>query len=358
MILGIETSCDETAVAIVAEDGRIISHLLYSQNHNDYGGVVPEIAARAHIEKLAPLVTQTLQQAGIRPNDLWAVAATSGPGLMGGVVVGSMYAKGVAARLDIPFIPINHLEGHALTIRLTEPVDFPYLLLLASGGHCQFIDVRGLGNYHLLGQTIDDAAGEAFDKVATMLGLPYPGGPSIEQYAQSGDKTAFDFPRPLYSSLIHTLEKGRTLSCDFSFSGLKTAVRHEIMRQKKQHTESLPTSIINNIAASFQKAVIDCIINKTEHALHMLQLPYQSLVIAGGVAANKAIYEALLGGAEKYKMQAYAPPLSLCTDNGAMIAWAGMERFKRDKDKMHTSAYREWSMSFEPRPRWPLMELS
>lgn len=359
MILGIETSCDETAVAVVAEDGRVLSHRLYSQNHNDYGGVVPEIAARSHLEKLAPLVEQTLQQAAIDLHDLQAVAATSGPGLIGGVVVGAMYGKGIAARLNIPFIPINHLEGHALTIRLTESVAFPYLLLLASGGHCQFIDVRGLGDYHVLGQTIDDAAGEAFDKVAIMLGLPYPGGPSIEKHAKEGNPKAFDFPRPLYFSVAHTLEKERPFHCDFSFSGLKTAVRHEIMRQQKSALNGeLSTQVKVDLCASFQQAVIDCIVNKTEHAIHMLKTPYTPLVIAGGVAANQAIYAALLGVAEKYKMKAYAPPLSLCTDNGAMIAWAGMERFKRDHSKMNTAAYKAWSMAFEPRPRWSLMDLS
>ena len=359
MILGIETSCDETAVAIVAEDGRIVSHLLYSQNHMDYGGVVPEIAARAHIEKLAPLVEQTLQKAGIAPHDLKAIAATCGPGLIGGVVVGAMYAKGLSLCLNIPFIPINHLEGHALTIRLTESLDFPYLLLLASGGHCQFIDVRSLGDYHLMGETLDDAAGEAFDKVASMLGLPYPGGPNIESLAKEGNAHAFTFPRPLHSSLANTLEKGYTLSCNFSFSGLKTAVRHEIKRQKEHYAhDSIPLHIKADIAASFQQAVIDCILNRTEHAIHMLERPYPSLVISGGVAANKAIYEALVKLAQKYNMMAYAPPLSLCTDNGAMIAWAGMERFKFDQEKMITSAYCAWSMAFEPRPRWPLMDLS
>ncbi len=331
-LLAIETTCDETATAILNPKGEVLSHLLYSQihQHERYGGVVPELAARAHLEKLAPLVDQAFKDANIHPHDLSAVAATAGPGLIGGVVVGAMYAKGLAASLGIPFLAINHLEGHALTIRLTHNIAFPYLLLLASGGHCQFIHVKDLGDYELLGQTIDDAAGEAFDKVARMMGLPYPGGPVIEALALKGNSRAFDFPRPLY----------KRAGCDFSFSGLKTAVRHVI----EEHPEALP----EDIAASFQQAIIECMCDRTRHALEMLKTPVTAFVIAGGVAANKAIYTALSDVAKEYTLEAFAPPLNLCTDNAAMIAWAALERFKKGIVN---------DLSFEPRPRWPLTEL-
>ncbi len=332
LILGIETSCDETAVAVVNGDGNILVSLLHSQveDHKAYGGVVPELAARAHLEKLSPLVEEALTKASIKLEEISAIAATCGPGLIGGIVVGAMYGKGLAASLGKPFIAINHLEGHALTIRLTHKLGFPYLLLLASGGHCQFIDVRSLGDYRLLGQTIDDAAGEAFDKVASMLHLPYPGGPHIEKLALSGNPGAFNFPRPLL----------RRAGCDFSFSGLKTAVRHFIQQN--------PYASREDICASFQQAVIDCIVDRTHHAVNMLRVPTTSLVIAGGVAANKAIYGALKEVARAHTMTAYAPPLDLCTDNAAMIAWAGVERFKQGLTH---------DLSFEPRPRWPLTEM-
>lgn len=362
-ILGIETSCDETAVAVIqitaaqdalsAPTGQILAHHVASHIEPDlYGGVVPELAARAHIEKLNPLVDKTLSTAGLDVCDLHAIAATCGPGLIGGVVVGSMYAKGLAAAQGKPFIPVNHLEGHALTARMTHGLAFPYLLLLASGGHCQFLYVRGLSDYMLLGQTRDDAAGEAFDKVAKMLDFPYPGGPAIEASAKHGDPKAYAFPRPLVhpKALVHSKTKDPASACDFSFSGLKTAVLHAI----QGHTSPLDEGAKANLCASFQQAVIDCICDRTRHAIHQIP-PCKHLVIAGGVAANQAILRALQETAHTHGMEAIAPPIHLCTDNAAMIAWAGAEHFLY----AHTQTPHPFqnTLTCALRPRWPLVTL-
>ena len=328
-VLGIETSCDETSVAIVGTDKKVYAHMTFSQieGHKLYGGVVPELAARAHLDKISPLVDAVMRDAALSYDDLSAIAATSGPGLIGGVVVGAMFAKGLAASLNIPFYPVNHLEGHALTVRLTHQVDFPFLLLLVSGGHCQFLEVYGLGQYKLLGQTMDDALGEAFDKVASMLDLDYPGGPKIEKLAMSGDPKSISFPRPLI----------RTPGCDFSFSGLKTAVR--------QFIGKFPESRKEDIAASFQQAVLDVLLDRTKHALDMCSNNPTSFVLAGGVAANQYIKQGLTRLIESRGLALIAPPISLCTDNGAMIAWVGIEKMNADLSG---------DLLFEPRPRWPL----
>ena len=328
LILGIESSCDETAVAIVRGDRTILSHRLAGQEaaHAPYGGVVPEIAARAHVEILPSLVEGALADAGIALADVDAVAATAGPGLIGGVMVGLVTAKALALAADKPLIAVNHLEGHALSPRLTDPdLDFPYLLLLVSGGHCQLLRVDGVGAYRRLGTTIDDAAGEAFDKTAKVLGLGYPGGPRVEAAAMAGNARAVPLPRPL----IGTTEP------HFSFAGLKSAV----LRAQEAGLYSVP-----DIAASFQQAVVDCLIDRTTRAL-ALAGPVRSLVVAGGVAANGAVRGALEALAAGNGLRFVAPPLWLCTDNGAMIAWAGAERFMAGhRDPLDVAA----------RPRWPL----
>jgi len=338
IILGIESSCDETAVAIISYDPttrekKVLGNLMHSQiaQQQEYGGVVPELAARAHLEKIHTLAAQAIEAAKIKLSDLSAIATTAGPGLIGGVVVGTMFAKGLAATLNKPFIAVNHLEGHALTARLTHDVAFPYLLLLVSGGHCQFLEVRGVGKYHLLGGTIDDAIGEAFDKVARVLNLPYPGGPKIEALAQSGNPHAFDLPRPLL---------GRP-GCDFSLSGLKTAVRQLIQKH--------PDAPSQDVAASFQQVIIDCIVDRSKNAIAMASKDIKSFVVGGGVAANQSVYKALEQLTKEYDLAFYAPPPNLCTDNAAMIAWTGLEYFLLGRHD---------DLSFEPRPRWPLSSLS
>src|SRR3954471_9192389 len=331
-VLGIETSCDETAVAVVeagADDqpvGRILANLVYSQltEHRRFGGVVPEIAARAHLERLDGLVTDALATAGLEMAELDGIAATGGPGLIGGVMVGVMTAKAIAFAHDKPFLAINHLEGHALSVRLTEQVEFPYLLLLVSGGHCQLLTVRGPGDFTRLGTTIDDAVGECFDKTAKLLGLGFPGGPAVERAAKGGDVNRFKLPRPMW----------RKPGCDFSFSGLKTAVR--------QVAESLPKDdpqAIADLCASFQRTVGDVLADRCGNAL--AQTPSDTLVVAGGVAANTY----LRGRLEGLGVRLVAPPIKLCTDNGAMIAWAGVERLRRGMND---------PLDFAPRPRWPL----
>ena len=333
-VLGIETSCDETAVAIVGNDRSIAANLVLSQidEHAPYGGVVPEIAARAHLDHLDRLVGGALETAGLDFGDLDAVAATAGPGLIGGVMVGVMTAKAISAVCGLPFIAVNHLEAHALTPRLVEPLDFPYLLLLASGGHCQILVVHGVGDYERLGTTIDDAAGEAFDKVAKLIGLPQPGGPAVEQAARSGDPGRFVLPRPL---------RGRP-GCDFSFSGLKTAVRHLVIETLGNVLDDQARA---DVAAAFQAAVGDVMADRLAHAIDMVSargLGSLPLVAAGGVAANIYLRERLDRVATRGLI---APPSSLCTDNGAMVAWAGVEAL---------SLGRSSSLDFEPRPRWPL----
>jgi N6-L-threonylcarbamoyladenine synthase len=339
-ILAIETSCDETAVAIVQQHSdpaqRILSNIIFSQiqQHQDYGGVVPELAARAHLEYLPPTLQQALETAKVTLQDIDAIAVTAGPGLIGGVLVGLMTAKSMAMALQKPFLAINHLEGHALTPRLSHNVPFPYLLLLVSGGHCQFVEVQDLGHYRLLGTTIDDAVGEAFDKVAKLMGLDYPGGPALERAALTGDTTRFDLPRPL---------KGKE-GCNLSFSGLKTAVRtlfYSLTDPTKQD--------IQDIAACFQKAAVESLTYRARNAIKMLSTSVQHFVVAGGVAANQALRLELTKLCTENNLQFVAPPINLCTDNAAMIAWAGVERFS----KGHTSPF-----NISPLPRWPLSDLS
>ncbi len=326
IVLGIESSCDETAAALVDSDRRILAQRIASQDeeHRPYGGVVPEIAARAHAERLTPLIAATLADAGMSLSDLDAVAATAGPGLIGGVMVGLVSAKALAMASDKPLIAINHLEGHALSPRLADPaLEFPYLLLLVSGGHCQILLVEGVGRYRRLGTTIDDALGEAFDKTAKILGLGFPGGPAVERLAASGDARKVPLPRPLLG----------TAEPHFSFAGLKSAV----LRAKDSglHADA-------DIAASFQLAAVDCIIDRTRNALGLIDRP-TALVVAGGVAANQAVRSALEGLAGAYGLAFVAPPLALCTDNAAMIAWAGIERLGQSDP-----------LDFVARPRWPL----
>lgn len=328
IILGIESSCDETAAALVRSDGTVLSHRLAGQEeaHRPFGGVVPELAARAHVEMAVPLVQGALADAGLTLADVDAIAATAGPGLIGGVMVGLMTGKALAHAAGKPLIAVNHLEGHALSPRLADPsLAFPYLLLLVSGGHCQLLFVEGVGRYRRLATTIDDAAGEAFDKTAKLLGLGFPGGPAVERAARSGDPRAVPLPRPLVGS-------GEP---HFSFAGLKSAVLRA--RDADIHKPE-------DIAASFQQAVVDCLIDRTRIALDAAD-GATALVVAGGVAANQTIRAALSALAERSGLRFVAPPLWLCTDNGAMIAWAGAERFAAGLvDEMEVPA----------RARWPL----
>ena len=337
-VLGIETSCDETAAAVVSETREILSNRVFSQldDHRPYGGVVPEIAARAHLQHLDGLVARAMEEAQLGFDDLDAVAATAGPGLIGGVMVGTMTAKAIAFARQKPFIAVNHLEGHALTVRLTHGTAFPYLLVLMSGGHCQILTVEGVGHYKRLGTTIDDAVGEAFDKTAKMLGLPYPGGPALEVLATGGDAGRFDLPRPL---------KGRE-GCDFSFSGLKTAVRSYLESYPKK--KGLTDQVRADLAASFQLAVADVLMDRCRNGVFQFMKTHpqgKSVVIAGGVAANKFIRSKLEKLAQQARLDLIAPPLHLCTDNAAMIAWAGLERHRLGESD---------ALDFKPRPRWPL----
>ena len=328
LILGIESSCDETAAALVTSDREILAHTLAGQDdhHRPFGGVVPEIAARAHVEALTPLIKAALDEARVSLSDIDAIAVTAGPGLIGGVMVGLVTAKALAFAARKPLIAVNHLEGHALSPRLADPtLDFPYLLLLTSGGHCQLLMVQGVGRYRRLGTTIDDAAGEAFDKTAKLLGLGFPGGPAVEAAARLGNPKAIAFPRPLKgSSEPH-----------FSFAGLKSAV----VRAVATGDYAVP-----DLAASFQAAVVDCLIDRTAKALSMAP-EATALVVAGGVAANQSIRAALMDLAAVHGLPFIAPPLWLCTDNAAMIAWAGAERF---------SAGLSDGLDFAAKARWPL----
>jgi len=336
IVLGIESSCDETAAALVDGDRNILADVVLSQleEHRPYGGVVPEIAARSHLEHVDRLVAEAMERAGKRFADIDAVAATGGPGLIGGVMVGVMTAKAIALASGKPFLAVNHLEGHALTARLTHGLEFPYLLLLASGGHCQLLAVLAVGEYRRLGSTIDDAAGEAFDKVAKMVGLGYPGGPLVEKAAAAGDAARFALPRPM---------KGRP-GCDFSFSGLKNAVRLLVETLPKP----LSATDAADVAAGFQAAVADSIADRCRRALAEFRQRWpagNTLVVAGGVAANKALRARLEAVAGEAGFAFLAPPLGLCTDNAAMIAWAGLERFRLGLVD---------GLDFAPRPRWPL----
>jgi N6-L-threonylcarbamoyladenine synthase len=346
-VLGIETSCDETAASVVAlaDDGRpqILSNAVLSQieEHAAFGGVVPEIAARAHVEALDGLIEAALADAGTTLADVDAVAATAGPGLVGGLIVGLMTAKAIAAAAGKPLLAVNHLEGHALTPRLTDGLPFPYLLLLVSGGHTQIVLVRGVGDYQRWATTIDDALGEAFDKTAKMLGLPYPGGPNVEKAARAGDAARFAFPRPM---------KGEARP-DFSFSGLKTAVR-----QAATAIAPLSEQDVADICASFQAAVTDALADRVSRALERFRAEYPdaagpALVVAGGVAANRLVRSTLEKLCADNGFGFVAPPLALCTDNAAMIAWAGIERLRAGLAQAD-------GMDFSPRSRWPLDSVS
>ena len=335
IVLGIESSCDETACALVNDNKEILSSVVWSQydEHRRFGGVVPEIAARAHLEQIDVLTKKALIDANVSFSDIDAVAVAGGPGLIGGVLVGTMTAKAIAYAHKKPFIAVNHLEGHALMARLTNPVEFPYLLLLVSGGHCQILAVEAPGKYIRLGGTIDDSAGEAFDKVAKMLSVGYPGGPNVEKTALTGNPKAFQLPLPM---------KGRE-GCDFSFSGLKTAVRHKIEQMGELSDENKA-----DMCACFQEAVVKIMLDRLKHGIALFKERYPNakhLVVSGGVVANKALRGALSDLAKKHKMTFFAPPISLCTDNGVMIAWAGLERFRLGHQD---------TLDFRPRPRWPL----
>lgn len=339
-LLGIETSCDETAAAVLRlEDGKatLLSDVIRTQlaEHAPYLGVVPEIAARAHAELADLTVAAAMNASGLNYADLDGVAATAGPGLIGGVLVGLMTGKAIAQAAGKPFIPVNHLEGHALSPRLSEDCPFPYLLLLVSGGHCQFLEVRGLGDYRRLGSTIDDAVGEAFDKVAKLLGLGFPGGPAVEKMAASGDPTAHDFPRPLL---------GRP-GLEMSFAGLKTAIARASDGVRTDQEKA-------DICASFQAAICDVLAEKTRRALAGFDTgtDEKRFVVAGGVASNKAIRAALETAASANGARLIAPPLRHCTDNAAMIALAGAERLAAGENTE--------GLASGARPRWPLDEAS
>ncbi len=328
IILGLESSCDETAAALVTADGQVLAHRLATQEeaHRPYGGVVPEIAARAHVEALMPLVEGALADADLTLDQVDVIAATAGPGLIGGVMVGLVTGKALAHAASKPLVAVNHLEGHALSPRLADPtLSFPYMLLLVSGGHCQLLHVRGPGDYARLATTIDDAAGEAFDKTAKLMGLGYPGGPAVEKAAALGDSWAVPLPRPLVG----------TAEPHFSFAGLKSAVMRAV-QSGRHRTE--------DIAASFQQAVIDCLVDRTRRQLSEVS-GINALVVAGGVAANGAIRAALEALAASHDLRFVAPPLWLCTDNAAMIAWAGAERY---------AAGMIDDLTAPARPRWPL----
>ena len=338
-VLGIETSCDETAAAVLAVDGAILAEAVLSQQeHAAFGGVVPEIAARAHLAHLPGLVGQVMAQAGLSYRDLGGVAATAGPGLIGGLIVGAGVGKGIAMSAGLPFVAVNHLEAHALTARLPGLTEggapFPYLLLLVSGGHCQCVGVHGVGRYRRLGGTIDDAVGEAFDKVAKLLGLGWPGGPALERLAARGDPHRFPLPRPLL---------GRP-GCDFSFSGLKTAAALLVAAYPDG---PLPPQDAADIAAGFQAAVADVMADRVGHAIAMMP-DVRLLVVAGGVAANLAIRARLAQVAGQAGMRMVAPPIRLCGDNAVMVAWAGIERLLLGLAS---------PMDAPPRPRWPLDEM-
>jgi len=346
IVLGIESSCDETAAALVTHnphgEPEILSSVIASQNkdHAPYGGVVPEIAARAHMLKIKTIIAQAVDEAELDYKDISAVAATAGPGLVGGVITGLMAGKGLAMALDVPLLGINHLEGHALSPRLAAPCPFPYLLLLISGGHTQLISVDGLGEYCRLGSTVDDAAGEAFDKTAKHMGLGFPGGPRVEKLAANGDAAAYKFPRPF---------KGKP-HADFSFAGLKTAVARAFDASDKSAISQA------NIAASFQRAVCETLSDRSQRAIDMFKARHKNkishqkqphFVVAGGVAANQLIREELTALADQHNMTFLAPPLRYCTDNAAMIALAGLTQLQNSQVIRN-------DLSLNARPRWPL----
>ena len=341
-VLGIESSCDETAVSIVRlkdkKDGEILSNIVFSQidEHLPYGGVVPEIASRSHVESLGPLIDRALNEASLKLSNIDGIAATAGPGLVGGLIVGLTTAKGISLGANIPLVGVNHLEGHALTPLLTNKISFPYILLLISGGHTQLILVKDLGEYIQLGTTLDDAVGEAFDKAAKFLDLGYPGGPALEKISKEGSKNRFNFPRPLLKS--H--------DCNFSFSGLKTSLIREV-----KEIEPLTQNDLADLASSYQQAIIDCLKAKSDRAISMAKDKYKDLdinyfVASGGVASNKAIGESLNELAVENNMEFVAPPIKFCTDNAAMIAWAGgLRLLSGQKDNLEISVKSRWPLS-------------
>lgn len=337
IVLGLETSCDETGLALYDSEVGLRGQVLYSQIklHAEYGGVVPELASRDHVRKLIPLINQLLEQSGVHKSEIDAVAYTRGPGLMGALMTGALFGRTLAFALNKPAIGVHHMEGHMLAPLLSEtPPKFPFVALLVSGGHTQLMAAHGIGQYEILGESIDDAAGEAFDKVAKMLKLPYPGGPNISKLAEQGSKEAFEFPRPM-------LHQG----LDFSFSGLKTAVSVQLKKLETEHANT--ENYHADIAASFQEALVDTLVKKSVKALKQTGL--KSLVIAGGVSANKRLRERLELDLAKIKATVYYAEPALCTDNGAMIAFAGYQRLK---------AGQQDGLAVTTTPRWPMTELT
>lgn len=331
LVLGLETSCDETGLALYDSHRGLLGQVLYSQIqlHAEYGGVVPELASRDHVRKLIPLLNELLAQTGVHKKEINAVAYTRGPGLMGALMTGALFGRSLAYALNIPAIGVHHMEGHLLAPLLSQtPPEFPFVALLVSGGHSQLMAVHGIGQYELLGESIDDAAGEAFDKVAKMMGLPYPGGPNIAKLAQQGDPKAFDLPRPLMHQAM-----------DFSFSGMKTAVLVQYNKIKGQGREA-------DLAASFQEAMVDTLVKKSVRALK--HTGFKRLVIAGGVSANLALRERLEAELKKLRAQVYYAEPALCTDNGAMIAFAGWQRLKAGQHE---------GLAVTTTPRWPMTDL-
>ncbi len=335
-ILGIETSCDDTAIGIVTSEKEILSNIVINQNSNlnKYGGVVPEVAARDHLSNIDYAIQEALDEAKLELNDIDLITATGGPGLIGGVIVGTVFAKSLAMSLDRPYVAVNHLEGHALTARLSDNVKYPYLLLLVSGGHTQIIAVLEYGKYVRISSTLDDAAGETFDKAAKILDIGFPGGPMIEKMAIDGDPTSFYLPKPMYKSK----------NPNFSFSGLKTAFNQSVSRNKLSET------VIKNLCASLQKSISDCLVDRTKFAINEFTKMINNksnvkLVVAGGVASNLYIRKELKKLCIEANTIFFAPPLNLCTDNGAMIAWAGYEKYNHEG---------KTNLNFKPRPRWPL----
>lgn len=337
IVLGLETSCDETGLALYDSEVGLRGQVLYSQIklHAEYGGVVPELASRDHVRKLIPLINQLLEQSGVKKSEIDAVAYTRGPGLMGALMTGALFGRTLAFALNKPAIGVHHMEGHMLAPLLSEnPPKFPFVALLVSGGHTQLMAAHGIGQYEILGESIDDAAGEAFDKVAKMLKLPYPGGPNISKLAEQGSKEVFEFPRPM-------LHQG----LDFSFSGLKTAVSVQLKKLETEHANT--ENYHADIAASFQEALVDTLVKKSVKALKQTGL--KSLVIAGGVSANKRLRERLEVDLAKIKATVYYAEPALCTDNGAMIAFAGYQRLK---------AGQQDGLAVTTTPRWPMTELT
>lgn len=340
IVLGIESSCDETAVAIVNDKKEILSNVIVSQIdiHKEFGGVIPEIASRNHLDVIEKIIAKALIDADLTFDNLDAISATCGPGLMGGLIVGAITAQTIATIFQKPFVPVNHLEGHILTSRLTEDLEFPFLIFLISGGHSQILLAKGIGNYEKIGDTIDDSLGECFDKVAQMLGLEYPGGPKIERLAQDGDENRFKFVKPL----IDAVGKGRSVenNLNFSFSGLKTAVRREIEKitneDYKHETSSkkLFHKDVCDISASFQKTIVEILKDRFKNTIAYLKgkgINLNKLIFAGGVSANQYIKQNMIDFCKDFNYKIITPPLKFCTDNGVMVAWAGLEKFRIGK---------------------------